>query len=696
MPTTNGSAAPLQVAEEDIEQAVPFLPILDLLNAESRAFVYLHDNKGRFYYLSSGVTQITGYSQEEWQVHYSTYLTDNPLNDLVHEFTRRGLESGRKQPPYPAEIRHRDGRRLLLEINETPLTRNGRVSGMVGIARDITDQRRLQHLEKQFASFLKTCPIPIVIYDLQGRVRDLNPAFERLFGWDLRELLGKPLDYVPEEEQGPTAAAIEQVLRGEVLTNFETRRLTRSGTLLEINLTAFRLSDEAGAPTGNFVLLQDATAQKALERELRRRLAFEESLIHSSMDGIIAVDRQGQVITFNQGAGRIMGFDPEEVIGKIPVTELYPPGRAREVKKALVSDRFGGPGKLVDYRTELRTKNGAIIPMRLSGSLLYDGLQEIGSVGFFHDLTSQKIMEIALQREKAITEELVDGSPTPTFVLDREHRVVFWNRACVELTGVSRLEMVGSTEIWKPFYPRARPVLADLILSENLALLSGLYGEKKLRAYPLLKGAFEAEDYFEALGGKSRHLHFMSAPIYDQDGELWGAIESLQDMTEHKALEARLSELATVDGLTGVFNRQYLEKKLEEEVSKARRYGDHLGMILLDIDQFKEINDHYGHLVGDQVLKKTAEIIKSCLRTTDTVARFGGDEFVIILPRTDGDQLASVRERLEVMMKHLTVQDQEGRNCTFSVSLGDHTDNRDYDQILRKADAAMYRRKPSR
>jgi diguanylate cyclase (GGDEF)-like protein len=256
--------------------------------------------------------------------------------------------------------------------------------------------------------------------------------------------------------------------------------------------------------------------------------------------------------------------------------------------------------------------------------------------------------------------------------------------------------MVGSTEIWKPFYPRARPVLADLILSENLALLSGLYGEKKLRAYPLLKGAFEAEDYFEALGGKSRHLHFMSAPIYDQDGELWGAIESLQDMTEHKALEARLSELATVDGLTGVFNRQYLEKKLEEEVSKARRYGDHLGMILLDIDQFKEINDHYGHLVGDQVLKKTAEIIKSCLRTTDTVARFGGDEFVIILPRTDGDQLASVRERLEVMMKHLTVQDQEGRNCTFSVSLGDHTDNRDYDQILRKADAAMYRRKPSR
>ncbi len=361
-----------------------------------------------------------------------------------------------------------------------------------------------------------------------------------------------------------------------------------------------------------------------------------------------------------------------------------------------MGERFGGPGKLIDYRTELLTQKGDVVAMRLSGSLLREGGREIGSVGFFHDLTTQKNMEDALLQEKAVTEELVDGSPIPTFVLDRNQRVVFWNRACVELTGVSRMEMVGSREVWKPFYAQERPVLANLILSQNLALLSSLYGEKKLRAYPLLKGAFEAEDFFESLAGKTRYLHFMSAPIYDREGELWGAIESIQDLTEHKALEARLSELATMDGLTGVFNRQYLEKKLEEEVSKARRYGDHLGMILLDIDQFKEINDRYGHLVGDQVLKKTAEVIKSCLRTTDTVARFGGDEFLVILPRTDAVQMASVRERLEVMMKQMVVQDQEGRDRSFTVSLGDHTDNRDYDQILRKADAAMYRKKQTR
>ncbi|MCU0577980.1 MAG: PAS domain S-box protein, partial [Desulfobacterota bacterium] len=442
---------------------LPFLEVLDLLNADSRAFVYLHDQEGRFYYLSTGVTRVTGYSPEEWEVHYSTYLTDNPLNRQVHEHTRLALESGCKQPPYEAEIRHRDGRKLLLEINETPLKQNGRVSGLVGLARDISDQRRLLHLEKQFDSFLKTCPIPTIVYDLQGLMRECNPAFESLFGWSREELRGKTVDFVPEAERDATRAGIRKVLGGQVLNDFETRRLTRSGALLEISLTSFRLTDESGHPTGIIVMLRDVTARKTLERELRHRLAFEESLVQSSMDGIIAVDRQGLVIAFNQGAARIMGYTPEEVIGKIPVEKLYPPGKAREVKKALLSDRFGGPGKLIGYRTELLTQKGEVVPMRLSGSLLSEGGQEMGSVGFFHDLTIQKNMEEALLREKAITEELVDGSPIPTFVLDRNQQVVFWNRACVELTGVSRLEMVGSREIWKPFYPEERPVLANLI-----------------------------------------------------------------------------------------------------------------------------------------------------------------------------------------------------------------------------------------
>ena len=156
-----------------------------------------------------------------------------------------------------------------------------------------------------------------------------------------------------------------------MLRDFETLRLTKSGDLLDISLTSFRYLDEGGTQAGITVMLRDVTGKRNLERKLRRSLDFQQSLIQSSMDGVISVDPQGQVITFNEGAGKIIGYDPEEVIGRIHVTQLYPPGKAHEVKKALHGPDFGGIGKLLDYRTELLTKEGTVLPMRLSGSLLY-------------------------------------------------------------------------------------------------------------------------------------------------------------------------------------------------------------------------------------------------------------------------------------------------------------------------------------
>ncbi|HSO71545.1 MAG TPA: PAS domain S-box protein, partial [Thermodesulfobacteriota bacterium] len=459
------------------EDGLPFLEVLQLLNEASEAFVYFHNAEGHFQHVSPGVTKITGYSQEEWKVHYGTYMTDNPLNERVYAFTQEALEKGNKCPPYPVEIRHKDGRRLLLEVNEAPFFQNGRVAGLVGIARDITKELKLLKLEETFQSFLSTCPIPLVIYTLEGTVSYLNPAFEQTFGWTLQDLAGQKIPFVPESETVRTLEGIQSVLKGELLHEFETRRLTKSGDLRDISLTSFRYFDEGGTPAGITVMLRDVTERRNFERELRRRLDFEQSLIQSSMDGIISVDPQGRIMTLNEGAGKILGYAPEEVIGRIPVSRLYPPGKAHQVKAALRGPDFGGVGKLLDYRTSLLTKDGNVLPMRLSGSLLYEGDRELGSVGFFYDLTRQKTVEDVLTREKAIMEELVNGSPIPTFVLDRDHRVVFWNRACVELTGVSGEEMTGSRDIWKPFYPVERPVLANLILSQNLALLSRLYGE---------------------------------------------------------------------------------------------------------------------------------------------------------------------------------------------------------------------------
>ena len=248
------------------EDGLPFLEVLQLLNEASEAFVYLHNAEGHFLHVSPGVSKITGYSQEEWKVHYGTFMTDNPLNERVHVFTREALEKGKKCPPYPVEIRHKDGHRLLLEVNEAPFVQNGRVAGLVGIARDITKEIRLLKLEETFQSFLRTCPIPLVIYNFEGTVRYFNPAFEQTFGWTLQELSGQKIPFVPESEIAPTREGIRKVLAGEMLRDFDTLRLTKSGTLLDISLTSFRYLDEGGTQAGITVMLRDVTGKRNLER----------------------------------------------------------------------------------------------------------------------------------------------------------------------------------------------------------------------------------------------------------------------------------------------------------------------------------------------------------------------------------------------------------------------------------------------
>ena len=126
---------------------------------------------------------------------------------------------------------------------------------------------------------------------------------------------------------------------------------------------------------------------KAYQEELQQRYEFEERLCEACPDGIMANDREGKIILYNEGAQRLIGYEPSEVLNKLSVHEIYPPGEPHKIKKALLIDDYGGPGVLLDYTTELIRKDGTHIQIRLSATILYDGQQEIAVVGYFHDLT---------------------------------------------------------------------------------------------------------------------------------------------------------------------------------------------------------------------------------------------------------------------------------------------------------------------
>ncbi|MCL6620846.1 MAG: GAF domain-containing protein [Syntrophobacterales bacterium] len=152
---------------------------------------------------------------------------------------------------------------------------------------------------------------------------------------------------------------------------------------------------------GMWTLIKRQRREAALSAEIERMHEFQEKLIMTSSDGIIANDRDGNILIFNAGAEKIMGYSREEVVGKINVRDIYPPGEAKRVKKAIYSPDYGGPGRLVAYETVVLNKNGEEVPIELSASLIFEDDQEVGTVGFFRDLRERRaLQQKVLQAER--------------------------------------------------------------------------------------------------------------------------------------------------------------------------------------------------------------------------------------------------------------------------------------------------------
>ncbi len=149
-----------------------------------------------------------------------------------------------------------------------------------------------------------------------------------------------------------------------------------------------------------------------------------------------------------------------------------------------------------------------------------------------------------LVREKRTVEGIIEGLPIPAFVIDREHKIILWNKACTELTGFSAQTMIGTDRHYAPFYTRKRPLIADLIIDGDIENLEKYYGTKKIRKSSTVEGAYEARDFFQLTDGRSHHLYFLAAPIHDEKGEVIAAIETLQDHTREEEMSRSIKEYA--------------------------------------------------------------------------------------------------------------------------------------------------------
>ncbi len=258
-------------------------------------------------------------------------------------------------------------------------------------------------------------------------------------------------------------------------------------------------------------------------------------------------------------------------------------------------------------------------------------------------------------------------------VLDTDERVVDINPAAVTLFGFSEEEAIGQ------------------------------YVEELFSDDPILTGHLkESGTHMVSIvsKGEIRFYSLSNSKISDRRGLSMGRIVVLRDMTEQKILEKKLEIQAGTDSLTGVLNRRHFTELAEKEQARSHRKGSSLALLLLDVDHFKGINDNYGHHTGDRVLKALTESCTQCLRESDLLGRWGGEEFIILLPETELDTAAIVAQRLreKVMKMRLPVseENESGESIGITISLGltvVRADDASLDEAFKRADKALYRSK---
>jgi diguanylate cyclase (GGDEF)-like protein/PAS domain S-box-containing protein len=288
-------------------------------------------------------------------------------------------------------------------------------------------------------------------------------------------------------------------------------------------------------------------------------------------------------------------------------------------------------------------------------------------------------------RDSVFYKRLLDNIADGVYFVDAERRITFWNRAAERLTGYSAKEVVGKS-------------CADDILCHVDADGNSLCRGDCPLAKTLRDGQ-EREDlvYLHHKDGRRMPVNVRVGAMVDAEGRGEGALEVFSDRRGSRSELAELERLrreTLTDSLTGVGNRRFTESALASRIAAADAAGSGLGLVFGDVDRFKLVNDRFGHAAGDAVLAAVARTLAENVRSGDEVGRWGGEEFLVILPDADADTVGRIAERLRMLVASTWVDTAAGRvEPTISLGAAFRRRGEDAAGLVRRADAAMYEAK---
>lgn len=407
------------------------------------------------------------------------------------------------------------------------------------------------------------------------------------------------------------------------------------------------------------------------------------TLFTTSPDPTWIIDENNIFILCNKAAANVLGYNSIEELQSTHPSELspefQPDGQSSWRKANYMMARAHRKG-IHRFEWEHRRSSGECFPVEVTLSRVkINGKDHLYCT--WRDITKRKQAEQKLLESEELTRLLLDSVSEGFFGLDLNGNCTFVNKASVDILGYDNEdELIG------------RHMHGLIHHSHSDESEYPVEECKVCKSFKEKRGAHINSEVFWRTDGTSIPVEYSSYPIH-KGGVVVGSAVVFHDITERKLMEDKLKLLASTDGLTSLYNHNHFNEKLEDEVQRAIRFKTPLSLLILDIDYFKKINDAYGHPVGDACLAALGSLMRDLTRTVDTCARYGGDEFAIILPQTPPENAMGVAERFRQKVEILVVK-YSGQAIQYTVSIGmsalDLTQEKTAKALLKSADLALY------
>ncbi len=521
----------------------------------------------------------------------------------------------------------------------------------------------------------------------EGIVLDANRAALALVDADSGALRGRHLADTPWFAPGDAdaiRASLSEAALG-IRTVLQVRYPSQEG-MRDVELTLTPVRDATGSVHRIIPSGRDITAQRRAERDVREAEDILTALMAVTADAIVTIDEDHRIRLFNRGAEAIFGYAASEVIGErieMLLPEVARAGHAAHVHR-FASDARGS--RFMNQRRPVsgRRRDGELFPAEVSISHLQAGGRRYFAA-VLRDITERLRVDQELERSRQYTSAVVNCVAEGILGVDRNGRAVLANPAALSMLGYRESELIGR----------------DLHALVHHSHRDGSrYPATDCPMWAAIRDGVVTrceDDVYWRADGRPIDIEFTATPLL-HEGRAEGAIVVFRDIAERRRAEARLRDLAEIDELTGLLNRRGFQTRANALLESVRARGAGATLAMLDLDGFKQINDRHGHLAGDAALREVAQLIHAQLDTGDLVARFGGDEFVVLI--ADGRAPASaavLQARLRDALQERNADPASAFPLHISLGAARSVDgSSELEALILEADESLYEAKRRR